>query len=80
MASSLAGLRRSAARQAGVLRIALPPFVGGKLIGLLVPMLTAWVRSPGVGVPSGSALLQPFALWTAPPTPRSRSRATRAVR
>jgi hypothetical protein len=46
-----------------VLRIALPPFVGGKLIGLLVPMLTAWVRSPGVGVPSGSALLQPFALW-----------------
>jgi hypothetical protein len=46
-----------------VLRIALPPFAAGKLIGLLVPMLTTWVRSPGVGVPSGSSLLQPFALW-----------------
>jgi hypothetical protein len=63
MASSITGLRRSAARQAGVLRIALPPFAAGKLIGLLVPMLTAWVRNPGVGLPPGSSLLQPFALW-----------------
>ena len=46
-----------------MLRIALPAFVASKLIGLLIPMLTIWVRSPGTGVPSGSTLLQPFALW-----------------
>ncbi|MGP8160889.1 MAG: glycosyltransferase family 39 protein [Candidatus Dormibacteria bacterium] len=63
MASPLVGAWRSAARQIGVLRIVLPPFVAGKLIGLLVPMLTIWVRNPGVGLPPGSALLQPFALW-----------------
>ena len=63
MASALAAARKSAARQAGVLRIALPAFVAGKLIGLLSPMLTMWVRNPGAGVPSGSTLLQPFALW-----------------
>jgi hypothetical protein len=63
MASLLAAARKGAARQSGVLRIALPPFAASKLIGLLVPMLTAWVRGPGAGLPSGSALLQPFALW-----------------
>jgi hypothetical protein len=63
MASPLAATRRSAARQVGVLRIALPAFVAGKLIGLLVPMLTTWVHSPEAGVPSWSALLHPFALW-----------------
>jgi hypothetical protein len=63
MASLLAAARKGVARQSGVLRIALPPFVASKLIGLLVPMLTAWVRGPGAGLPSGSALLQPFALW-----------------
>jgi hypothetical protein len=63
MASALAAARKSAVRQAGVLRIALPAFVAGKLIGLLSPMLTMWVRNPGAGVPSGSTLLQPFALW-----------------
>jgi hypothetical protein len=63
MASALAGARRSATRQMGVLRIALPPFLAGKLIGLLVPMLTVWARGSQVGVPSTTVLLQPFALW-----------------
>src|ERR1019366_9441750 len=63
MASLLAAARKGVARQSGVVRIALTPFVASKLIGLLMPMLTAWVRGHGAGLPSGSALLQPFALW-----------------
>jgi len=63
MTSTLAGAWKSAAREARVLRIVLPPFAASKLIGLLVPMLTVWVRGTGAGLPSGSALLQPFALW-----------------
>ena len=49
--------------QSGVLRIAIPPFVASKLIGVLVPMLTVWVRGTGAGLPAASTLLQPFALW-----------------
>ncbi|MGD1052364.1 MAG: hypothetical protein ABR950_00905 [Candidatus Dormibacteria bacterium] len=63
MASLLAAARKGAARQSGVLRIVLPPFAASKLIGLLLPMLTVWARAPGPSPPSGSALLQPFALW-----------------
>ena len=58
-ASRWAGVRR----RAGVLRIAVPPFVASKLIGVLVPMLTVWVRGTGAGLPVASTLLRPFALW-----------------
>jgi len=63
MASSLAGTWNGAVRRIGVLRIALPPFAAGKLVGLAVPMLAVWARSTGVGFPTGTALLQPFSLW-----------------
>ncbi len=47
----------------GALRIALPPFLASKLIGVLVPMATVWARSTGVGIPPASRFLTPFALW-----------------
>ncbi|HAW09928.1 MAG: hypothetical protein ABSC16_01020 [Candidatus Dormibacteria bacterium] len=62
-ASSPTSRWASVRRRAGVLRIALPPFTASKLIGVLVPMLTVWVRGTGAGLPVPSTLLQPFALW-----------------
>jgi hypothetical protein len=50
-------------RSAGGLGIALPPFAASKAIALLVPMLTVWARSTGVGVPPAGAFLRPFDLW-----------------
>ena len=78
MTSTLAGAWKSAAREARVLRIVLPPFAASKLIGLLVPMLTVWVRGTGAGLPSGSALLSPSPSGTGAPSPRSPSAAIRA--
>jgi len=45
------------------LRLVLPPFVAGKLVALLVPMLTVWSTSPGPV--TYAALLRPFASWDA---------------
>ena len=57
------GPRRGAVGALDALGIALPPFAAGKLIGLLVPVLTAWARGTGIGFPPAPALLRPFALW-----------------
>ena len=46
-----------------VLRMVLPPFIGGKLVALFVPMLTVWSSSTTAGHPSYQAFLQPFGLW-----------------
>ncbi len=45
------------------LSIALPPFVAGKTIAVLVPLLTVWARSRGVGTPPASTFLHAFAQW-----------------
>src|SRR5258706_559995 len=43
------------------LRLVLPPFVAGKLVALLVPMLTVW--STAQGAVSYADLMRPFASW-----------------
>ncbi len=43
------------------LRLVLPPFVAGKLVALLVPMLTVW--STAQGAVSYANLMRPFASW-----------------
>jgi hypothetical protein len=45
------------------LAIALPPFVASKAITILVPLLTVWARSTGVGTPPASTFLHAFAQW-----------------
>jgi hypothetical protein len=45
------------------LGIALPPFVASKAIGVLVPLLTVWARSGGLGTPPASTFLHAFAQW-----------------
>lgn len=46
-----------------VLRMVLPAFVVGKLIGLLVPMVTVWSTAGSPGRPSYWQLIQPFSYW-----------------
>jgi len=53
----------TAAGTAPVLRMVLPAFVVGKLVSLLVPMLTVWSTSSVPGRPSYQQLIQPFANW-----------------
>lgn len=48
---------------ASALRVALPPFVVGKLIGLLIPVFTVWSRTDAPGRPAYAVLVQPFANW-----------------
>ena len=45
------------------LRLVLPPFVAGKLITLLLPMLTVWARAGEAGHPTYADLVQPFGGW-----------------
>ena len=45
------------------LRLVLPPFVAGKLVTLLVPMLTVWSRTGDPGHPTYADLVAPFGAW-----------------
>ncbi len=45
------------------LRLILPPFVAGKLVTLLVPMLTVWSHTGVPGHPTYADLVSPFGAW-----------------
>jgi hypothetical protein len=45
------------------LRLVLPPFVAGKLVALLVPVLTVWSTSSTHGIPGYAELVRPFGSW-----------------
>jgi hypothetical protein len=53
----------SARSTSAVLRLVLPAFVGGKLVGLLIPMATVWLHSSDPGHPAYATLVDPFARW-----------------
>lgn len=48
---------------ASTLRLVLPPFVAGKLVTLLVPMLTVWSHTGAPGHPTYADLVSPFGGW-----------------
>jgi len=50
---------------ASTLRLVLPPFVAGKLVTLLVPMLTVWSHTGAPGHPTYTDLIAPFGAWDA---------------
>lgn len=68
--SSIAAVLRGRSAASGdgaagssALRLVLPAFLAGKLIGVLVPMATVWARSDIPGHPPWAALVQPLAGW-----------------
>jgi len=50
-------------RRFATLRLVLPVWITGKLLGLLIPMATVWSRSDFPGRPPYALLVQPFARW-----------------
>src|SRR5258708_39490040 len=45
------------------LRLVLPPFVAGKVVAILVPVLTVWSTGSGHGFPGYADLIRPFGSW-----------------